>query len=226
MKLNISSENIDDLLILAKSIDKYVVGMEGNISKKLTNGLIIKSSGSKISYLTKSDFVEYNNDLKQVSNFEKVGSMEIHFHKFLLSLPDVNYVCHTHPTNTLKILCGHSGKKFSKTRFFPDQVVFNGKKSCFVKYKTPGKRLAKEITKQIKKYLLLENELPKLILLQNHGIITIGKTIDECIISTQICEKSAEIFVSQTKTKLKKLSKYEISSLYNNKKEKYRQSQL
>lgn len=226
MELN-SNNSFNELINLGKLVEPYVVGMEGNISKKTKNGFIIKCSGSKLPNLTFNDFVEFDINLNQLSNFEKRGSMELGFHSFFLNFENVNYVCHTHPTNTLKILCGNLGKKFSKIRLFPDQVIFNDEKSCLVDYRTPGKELLNEIKKQVTKFIKKEKKLPKLILLKNHGIITLGKTIDECYITTQICEKSAEIFLTYFDAKnVKKLTKKEIKKLLNNKNEKYRKSLL
>lgn len=227
MKLKAECEDLEDLIKLGHLVSQYVVGMEGNISKKTNRGFLIKGSGSKLFSLTETDFVEYDTQLNQLNNFNKKASMELGFHFFLLGYPEINFVCHTHPTNTLKILCSNYSKEFSKFRLFPDQVVFNGEKSCLVKYKTPGDQLAKEISKEVKKFIGKERKLPKLILLENHGIITMGKTLDECVISTQICEKSAEIFTSLISLgNYNKLSKNEIKKINNDKNEKYRQSLL
>jgi ribulose-5-phosphate 4-epimerase/fuculose-1-phosphate aldolase len=227
MKLNVECEDLKDLIKLGHLVSQYVVGMEGNISKKTNRGFLIKGSGSKLFSLTETDFVEYDVKLNQLNNFEKKGSMELGFHSFLLQYPEINYVCHTHPTNTLKILCSKFSKKFSETRLFPDQVVFNGEKSCLIDYKKPGDDLCQEISKKFKEFISFEKKMPKLILLKNHGIITFGKTIDECYISTQICEKSAEIFTTfMGNNNLNKLSKIEISDLLNDNNEKYRQSLL
>ena len=142
-----------DLITLGKLVSPYVVGMEGNISKKTKKGLVIKCSGAKLKNLSKNDFVEYDVELNQLNNFKNKGSMELKFHLFLLGFPNVNYVCHTHPTNTLKILCSKFSEKFSEDRFFPDQVVFNGGKSCLVGYKTPGDDLYEEIKKKFEEFL-------------------------------------------------------------------------
>jgi ribulose-5-phosphate 4-epimerase/fuculose-1-phosphate aldolase len=40
-----------------------------------------------------------------------------------------------------------------------------------------------------------EGYFPKLILLQNHGIITASSSMKDCAAATLMCEKSAEIFV-------------------------------
>jgi ribulose-5-phosphate 4-epimerase/fuculose-1-phosphate aldolase len=62
-------------------------------------------------------------------------------------------------------------------------------------------------------------------LLENHGIIACGKTVDECVVITEICEKSAEIFIDTIKLKsVNYLTNSEIDKLLNDENEKYRKS--
>lgn len=216
-----------ELKKLGKEISNYVVGLEGNISKKENNLVYIKASGSKIKNLNKEDIVCYDFSKKQIDNFTKKGSMELDFHIFLLENLNAKFICHTHPTNTLKILCSEYSKEFSEKRLFPDQVVFNGKKSCLVPYETPGENLFNKIKQSVFDFKKSEGEFPKLILLENHGIIVCGNSINECVTITQICEKSAEIYLGCLLINSKKfLSEDEILKLINDKNEKYRKNIL
>jgi L-fuculose-phosphate aldolase len=214
------------LISLSKQVSKYCIGMEGNVSSKTKNGILIKASGSRLSNLSNDDLVEFDLNGNQLSNFSKKGSMELSFHRFLMGFEDINYISHTHPINTLKILCSDICESFASNRIFPDQVVFNGQKSCLVQYAKPGNDLTKVISKSVNSFIENEGYFPKLILLKNHGIITCGKTIDECVISTEICEKSAEIFIGSINLGIKFLSKSEIFDLSIDKNEKYRQNLL
>lgn len=217
------------LLDLAKQVSKYCVGMEGNVSAKIqtieNDFLTIKASGTKLSTLTEDDLVDFDFDGKQLSNLNKKGSMELGFHTYLLKFDGINFVSHTHPINTLKILCGGFSEVFAKYRLFPDQVVFNGGKSCLIPYVKPGDELTFLVKQYVEDFLNKEGYFPKVILLKNHGIITCGKTIDECIISTEICEKSAEIFL-QNVNKSVFLSDNDVKNLMEDDKEKYRQNQM
>lgn len=217
------------LLELSKYVSKYCVGMEGNTSTKIqtidSTFLSIKASGTKLSTLTENDLVDFDFNGKQLSNLEKKGSMELGFHTYLLGFEGINFVSHTHPTNTLKILCGKHSRLFAEHRLFPDQVVFNGSSSCLVPYAKPGNELTFLIKECVESFIMKEGYFPKIILLENHGVITCGRTIDECIISTEICEKSAEIFIQNT-NKSKFLSNEDVKNLIEDDKEKYRQKQL
>jgi ribulose-5-phosphate 4-epimerase/fuculose-1-phosphate aldolase len=218
---------MEKLIKLSHLVSKYCVGMEGNVSMKTDTGLIIKTSGSKLSNLHQDDLVRYNFSGEQLDNFEKKGSMELGFHTFLLQQENINFIAHTHPTNTLKILCSQYTDSFANNRLFPDQVVFNGKKSCIVPYAKPGNELTEVIKTQVNLFLKINDEFPKLILLKNHGIIACGKTIEECLIISEICEKAAEIFIgSKLIGNMNFLPTFQVNSLIFDEKEKYRKSLL
>jgi len=215
---------INDLNTLAKSMSRYCVGMEGNVSGEENGNITIKASGSKLSSMSTNDWVTLDSGGNQLSTNDKRPSMELSFHTYLLSFEDVNFISHTHPINCLKVLCGHNSNSFAKYRLFPDQIIFNGVKSCLIPYAKPGDNLTQEIKVYVESFIEIEGYFPKLILLENHGIIACGKTIDDCIITTEICEKSAEIF-NGTKN-LRTLSEYDIKDLVNDDKEKYRKNLL
>jgi L-fuculose-phosphate aldolase len=201
-----------------------VVGMEGNVSKIENDIITIKASGSSLKGLDKLELVDFHIDGNQLSNHDKKGSMEFSFHKYLYQNFDIKYIAHTHPTNLLKILVSEKVYKFANKRMFPDQVIFNGKKSCVIPYAKPGEPLMRMIQVYLEEFIKKEKFFPNTILLKNHGLITCGQTINECLYATEICEKSAEIFMGKYQPKF--LSKNEINELINDEKEKYRKSLL
>jgi ribulose-5-phosphate 4-epimerase/fuculose-1-phosphate aldolase len=212
---------ISELLKLSNYLSKYVIGAEGNVSCKADNGFYIKASGKSLSNLSESELVFCNNDGTYSSNNLK-PSIETGFHSWLLNNLDINFVAHTHPVNTLKVLCSDEIYNFYKYRLFPDQVVFNGPESCLVEYFHPGDELVSAIKDSVNNYVSKYELLPKIILLKNHGIITFGKTINECIIASEMCEKSAEIFLGSLFGPIY-LSESDINKIVSDDKEKYRQ---
>jgi len=219
--------NNTDLISLSNKVSKFVVGMEGNVSKKTDFGISIKASGTKLETLTDDDIINYDFNGNQLNKLDKKGSMELGFHLYLLTEHNINFVAHTHPINTLKILSSNLCESFANNRIFPDQVIFNSKKSCLVPYATPGDDLTEVIKQCVLEYKIKEKEFPKLILLKNHGIISCGKTIDECVIISEICEKAAEIFIDTIKLgDINFLTEDEVEKLINDKQEKYRKSLL
>tara|TARA_B100000508_G_scaffold131904_1_gene120401 strand:+ start:2215 stop:2883 length:669 start_codon:yes stop_codon:yes gene_type:complete len=190
---------MDDLLKLAHALSPYTICGEGNVSQKVQDEFqscfYIKASGTSLDSLKRENLVACNLSGSPLDSTQK-PSMEVSFHAWIFdNFCDVNFIAHTHPTFTNKILCSESCHSFADQRLFPDQVVRNGRKSCLVPYATPGRELRDEIKKQIEYFIDDEGFFPKLILLENHGIITTGSTYKDCLASSLMCEKSAEIFL-------------------------------
>jgi L-fuculose-phosphate aldolase len=213
-----------DLLSLSHSLSNFVVGMEGNVSKKEDDVITIKASGSSLKNLKVDELVNFDMGGNQITNHDKRGSMELSFHMYLYKTFDIKYISHTHPTNLLKILVSDKIYKFANKRMFPDQVIFNGKKSCVIPYAKPGEPLMNMIKIHLEEFIKKENFFPNIILLKNHGVITCGKTVTECVYATEICEKSAEIFMSKFKPEF--LTENEVCELLEDDKEIYRIQQL
>ena len=216
----------DDVLDLAKKVSKYTIAGEGNVSIRDGDTLLIKASGSTLETMTDDDLVRCNLDGNALDDEKKKPSMEVSFHAWILkSFPEIKCVCHTHPTNTNKILCSGDIIDFASKRLFPDQVVRNGIKSCVVPYATPGISLREEIKKSVLEFIVDNGFFPKLILLKNHGIITASTSVQEAIVSTLMCEKSAEIFIgAKMLGNIQFLTQEEIYAVNTHPSEKYRRS--
>ena len=122
---------------------------EGNTSALLEGGrLAVKASGSILDQLQLGDLTwccqqllvqaldqetmtdtQMQDLLKssQVSSEAKKPSIETVFHAWLLTLPGVGFVGHTHCLAANQILCSPRGKDFATQRLFPDQVIVCGK---------------------------------------------------------------------------------------------------
>ena len=216
----------DDVLDLAKKVSKNTIAGEGNVSIRDGDTLLIKASGSTLETMTDDDLVRCNLDGNALDDEKKKPSMEVSFHAWILkSFPEIKCVCHTHPTNTNKILCSGDIIDFASKRLFPDQVVRNGIKSCVVPYATPGISLREEIKKSVLEFIVDNGFFPKLILLKNHGIITASTSVQEAIVSTLMCEKSAEIFIgAKMLGNIQFLTQEEIYAVNTHPSEKYRRS--
>ena len=156
----------------------------------------VKASGTSLDTLKKTDLVACK---MTGAPFDALGlrpSIETGFHAwFQREFDAVKFVAHTHPPRTMEVVCSEQIWSFAEHRLFPDQIVRNGAKSCVVPYALPGKPLLEEIKKSVLAFIEEEKYFPKLILLQNHGIIVASSSHKECIACTMMCEKSAEIFI-------------------------------
>lgn len=188
---------MSEILELAKEISEYTICGEGNVSmRESENTFLIKASGTSLHTLSEEDLTLCNVRGVQIELLHKKPSIETSFHAWIMrTFPDINFIAHTHPPNTTKILCSTSLYSFANHRWFPDQIVRNGVKSCVVPYAPPGEAILKLVEKYVSKFVDDEGYFPKLILLQNHGIISASASKKDCAASTLMCEKSADIFI-------------------------------
>jgi rhamnose utilization protein RhaD (predicted bifunctional aldolase and dehydrogenase) len=124
-------------------------------------------------------------------------SVETLIHAFLLTLPDVNFVGHTHVTAINSLLCSAQGWEAIQSggRLFPDEIVVCGVAPCCVAYVDPGVPLARALRHAVQEYLHTYGTRPKTIYLQNHGFIALAKTAQEVIDIHQMADKAARVML-------------------------------
>lgn len=215
------SEALAALLKLSHELGREERGLavlgEGNTSTRLGDDrFLVKASGSNLGNLGEADVVECH--LKElvgladrgamtdaeieaalldgrVDKTAKKPSVEAVFHALLLSLPGVNYVGHTHATTVNQILCSPKAEDFAFKRMFPDEIVSCGVASVYVPLTDPGLPLAKVIRSETAAYIDKYGRVPKIILMQNHGVIALGASPAAVLASSLMVEKAARVFV-------------------------------
>ncbi|TWU27710.1 class II aldolase/adducin family protein [Bythopirellula polymerisocia] len=217
------SEVLDQLLELSHRIglaDRMAILGEGNVSGRLSDEqFLIKASGTELGTLTAKQLVEVNSapildgltagdtgdeEIEKLLLASRVNldalkpSVETLFHAWLLKLPDVSFIGHTHPICVNQILCSPRAKEFAENRLFPDQIVYCGAESVLVPYVDPGIILAAKIAEMVTAFIDRRNTFPKTILLENHGLIALGKTSKQVEAALLMAEKSAQVFVGAT----------------------------
>lgn len=113
----------------------------------------------------------------------------------LFAFEGVRFALHTQPIPVNQIICSPRARQFSDRRNLPHEIVACGQSSVLVPFMPPGLLLAKEIRRKIALWRDRYKETPKLILIQNHGMIALGATEEEVRIVTEMTVKYAEIFV-------------------------------
>lgn len=197
--------------------DLAILG-EGNTSARVDDDLFyVKASGRQLGTITPDGFcaVQFSRvlpafdgpdlsdtDVKRVlqecraeGSADIMPSVETFLHAYLLTLPNVNFIGHTHPTAINAILCSVRAREAVSGRLFPDEVVCCGVAPCFVEYTDPGIPLAKLLKQRVEEYGEATNETPKVILMQNHGFIALGKTPRDVQTVTAMYEKTARILI-------------------------------
>lgn len=155
-------------------------------------------------------------------------SVEAFMHAWLLKLPGVAVIGHTHPEPLLSILCTLDAREFAVKRIFPDEIVCCGPAACYVDYTDPGLPLAIKLRERVNVYMEKFGEPPKTIWLQNHGLIALGATAREVISATFMQAKAARILLGalQAGKDLRFLSQIEIERIHTRPDERYRQKLL
>lgn len=122
-------------------------------------------------------------------------SVETFLHALALQLDGVNFVGHTHPTAVNALMCSRNAEEAFSGSLFPDQIVYCGPAPVFVPYTDPGLILAKAVRQAIEKYGETWGQPPKVILMQNHGFIALGKSAAEVENITAMGVKAARVIL-------------------------------
>jgi len=122
-------------------------------------------------------------------------STETVFHALCLSLDDVNFVGHTHATAVNMLTCSNAFEEAFSGRLFPDEIVMCGIAPVLVPYIDPGIPLAREIRSRINAYIDTYAEIPKVILMQNHGPVALGRTAEQVENITAMMVKTARVIL-------------------------------
>lgn len=190
---------------------------EGNTSARVDRGtFLVKASGANLSSLTAGGVtacrlpalltplsgralgdaaIDQALLAARVDPTAKKPSVEAVFHAWLLTLPGVNFVGHTHPVAVNSLLCAAHGRTFARRRLYPDEVVCCGAASVFVPYADPGLTLARAIRRETLAFIKREGCTPRVILLANHGLIALGATPAAVLATTLMADKAARIFL-------------------------------
>jgi rhamnose utilization protein RhaD (predicted bifunctional aldolase and dehydrogenase) len=212
---------LTELLTLSHEIGREDRGLailgEGNTSARLSDEtFLVKASGTCLGTLAEEDVVECRlpallpmlekesladqqvDDALLAARVDaraKKPSVEAIFHAYFLSLPGVKFVGHCHATTVNQILCSPRARDFAEHRMFPDEIVCCEVASVFVPYTDPGLKLSQAIRRQTEAFVQKYQRQPRVLLMQNHGIIALGATRQSVLAALLMAEKAAKIFV-------------------------------
>ncbi len=241
---------LDQLLAMTLQLASPEYGQvilgEGNTSARDGDTLWIKATGHQMPSITTQGFVQVNigrvvqtldgprlpdeelrailNDARTDDRAKNFPSTETYMHAWLLTLPGVNFVAHTHPMATLGLMCGPRARQFAEQRLFPDQIVLCGPRSVFVPYVAPGFELALAIRDACRQHTIDTGMQPKTILLENHGVIALGGTPKEAVSACLMTEKAAKVFSIASDPHA--LTKEEVEHIHNWTDEHFRQGKI
>lgn len=219
---------------------------EGNTSALLDNGAFyVKASGCMLSDIDEQGFVTMDRAATENILFQDlcddaaiakamqracVGegtrrpSVEAMMHAYLLGLPEIRFVGHTHPTPVNSLLCSTSAEELVQMCLFPDQIVCCGPSPVFVPYTDPGLPLACMVRRQVQAWMEANGMTPNAILIQNHGLFALGKSPREVISCSLMWSKTARVILGALACGgINPLTDEQVSRIFTRPDEKYRQ---
>ncbi len=192
---------------------------EGNTSALAAEGnwFYVKASGTRLVDIPEDGFVRV--DMQRALTFLAEGeetdeatqaalkdcrvdpaetrmpSVETFLHAYLLSLPGIRFVGHTHPTSVNAVTCSRNAEQLIAGRLFPDEIVCCGVAPLWVPYTDPGLPLARALKARCEAYMTRYEATPKVILMQNHGLIAPSDSVNGVQSATLMFEKTSRIII-------------------------------
>jgi len=211
-----------DLVRMSRSLGDpskdYVILGEGNTSARIDDErFYVKASGTQMATIGEHEFVEVRGapvlemvdagDLSDGQILERLmdacvwrgamrPSVETVLHAVLLQAPQISFVGHTHPTAVNAILCSERWRELLAGRLFPDEIVVCGPAPALIPYVDPGLPLACAVRDGLRTYVEGYGEPPKVILMQNHGLIALGATASAVENATAMAVKAARVILA------------------------------
>jgi len=213
---------LDQLISMSRvlgdpALDYAILG-EGNSSARIDDDTFwVKASGAEMRTIEASGFVQVRFDvvlsMLETRDLDDAGvkagleaarvdpaatarpSVETVLHALALRLAGVNFVGHTHPTAVNAILCSKKAEEAIAGRLFPDEIVYCGPAPVYIPYVDPGVPLARKVRDEIDRYLDEYGERPKVVLMQNHGLMALGETALEVENITAMYVKTARVIL-------------------------------
>jgi rhamnose utilization protein RhaD (predicted bifunctional aldolase and dehydrogenase) len=212
------SDPLRQLVTMSRTLgnpsDDLVILGEGNTSVRATDDTFwVKASGTQLAQAAADTFVRVkyrpildalrqesmaDDTIKQLLKDatvegQRAPSIETFLHAMCLQLQDVHFVGHTHPTAAVGLLSAENCRDFFSGCLFPDQIVLLGTSFAIVPYADPGLPLAHAVQSELDRFLDQEGRPPRVILMENHGVIALGSTPQQVINITQMLVKVCRI---------------------------------
>lgn len=196
---------------------QYAILAEGNTSLRTgPDTFLVKASGASLAQASAESFVEvrasallalldhpFGDDAAladalmgcRVAEGPLRPSVEAALHAIALTDAGAVAVGHTHPIEINSILCSEQPELLVSGPLFPDQIVVCGRHPLLVAYVDPGLPLAREVRERLRDHVDRHGAPPKVIYLESHGLIALGRSTGEVLQITQMAVKAARILL-------------------------------
>ena len=183
-------------------------GISGNISARFEDKFLITTSGSANGYLEDNELVLIEYDGNSLEEGKKPSSEKMLHVEYYRQRPDVNFIFHMHsPYLSTFSACN----KALDEPLMPENIFYFGQ-IPLAEYGLPG---SWDLVEKTAKYFQEYN----VILMANHGMISVGKTAKEAYMNLELAESYAQVVLqSQILGGAKPLSEKEVEEIISLKK--------
>lgn len=190
-----------------------VVGPGGNISARDGENMLISPSGFALEEIKPEEWVAVSiadGSVQTAAGLRPSSEVLMHLYAYQDN-PEIGAMVHTHPAHSIAVGLVEQQLPI----MFPDQAALTGK-TGFVPYVVPTTELLAVAVKE---------KLPSFttLLLENHGLVTVGRNLREAYYRTEVVEDAARIYLlAKAAGKPKALTEQELEDIRNLETETYR----
>lgn len=212
---------VEQLIWLSNELGREERGLvilgEGNTGASCGDGTFwVKASGSEMGTIDAGGFshVDINAVMSLLDNKsmddEAVGkalmdvlvdpshrrpSVETFLHALCIEEAGAKWIAHTHAISVNAILCSKLGAEPFRGHLFPDGIVVCGPKVAVVPYVDPGLPLAQAVRDELRRFQDEFGFPPKLLLMENHGLVGLGQSAQEALNINLMADKWAKTII-------------------------------
>jgi ribulose-5-phosphate 4-epimerase/fuculose-1-phosphate aldolase len=208
-----ASEFIELARSLGGPLSRMAIWGEGSGALKMPgNRFLATRAGAQLDRLAPDDLVEL--DLKKMTDMqagESVSEEEIAeaqtirgqaapttdalLYAYLLGFEGVNMAVHIQPVEINQILCSPRARQFADRRSTPGEILAFGSAMLLASYADPGLQLAREVRRRMALWRDRYKTAPRVVLIQNHGMIALGGSGAEILKIIDTTLKAAQVFI-------------------------------
>jgi ribulose-5-phosphate 4-epimerase/fuculose-1-phosphate aldolase len=209
---------ITEILTLGQTLGRHpgrlVLAGEGALATRVTdNRVAVTRRGANLAELESADLVHL--DLQRMNEViahdpvlpEDLASAQLHaepgiephedstLFACLLGLDSaLRFGAHVHPVAVDAIIASPRARQFADRRTVHNEVLVLGSGSLLINYAEPGLNLTREVQKKMILWRDRYKSVPRIILVQNHGVIVLGETAGALVRGIEALLKYAELF--------------------------------
>ena len=211
---------VDILVDLGRQIgthrDKVVIFDEGFVAGKVDGHLVISRPGARLGNLDRGDLIHFNpapllellktdqprrqaeEETLAIARLNEDAPMpgaEAFLVTDLLDRCGSRIVVQVQPVVINQILASPRARQFADRRVTLSEVFNCGLATTLVPYTDPGTAIAKEVRNKVNLWRDRARTDPKVVLLQNNGMIVLGDSPEEVVENIEKMVRAAEVFV-------------------------------